>query len=189
MTPMTTTRLTWIRIEAGVCRYGDAGRPVAVSALWWTTTPVTYEHLGQRGRTPHAPVASMSQVQAARIAEQLGGRLPRAVEWEWMAAGPQKRRHPWGNQPWQPNLAQLAPCGEPSPAPVGSHPAGATPDGMLDVAGCVWEWTATPVMGCGYVIRGGSYASLPLYARCTFINAAPAELVSPGIGLRLVRPA
>jgi iron(II)-dependent oxidoreductase len=55
------------------------------------------------------------------------------------------------------------------------------------VAGNVWEWTASPAMGDGYVIRGGSYASAPLYAQCTFLNAAPAELRSAGIGLRVVR--
>ena len=44
-------------------------------------------------------------------------------------------------------------------------------------------------MGGGYVIRGGSYASKPLYARTTFLNAAPAELRSPGISVRPVRTA
>jgi iron(II)-dependent oxidoreductase len=42
-------------------------------------------------------------------------------------------------------------------------------------------------MGGGAVIRGGSFASTPAYAQCTFLNAAPAELRSPGIGLRVVR--
>lgn len=52
------------------------------------------------------------------------------------------------------------------------------------MAGNVWEWTATAVWGNGFVLHGGSYASPPLYAKCTFLNAAPAELRSPGIGLR-----
>ena len=70
---------------------------------------------------------------------------------------------------------------------MGRFPAGATPEGMLDVAGNVWEWTATAAMGNGYVIRGGSYASQPAYARTTFLNAAPAGLRSPGLGFRVVR--
>jgi len=184
-----TVPLTWTRIEAGVCRCGDAGRLLPVAALWWTNTPLTYDQIGEPGHSPDTPVASVNHAQAARIAERVGGRLPRAVEWEWMAAGPGRRRYPWGDDPWRPALAQLAPCGELFPAPVGRRPAGATPNGLFDVAGCVWEWTDTPVLGRGYVIRGASYASLPVYAQCTFINAAPAELASPGIGLRVVRPA
>jgi iron(II)-dependent oxidoreductase len=44
-------------------------------------------------------------------------------------------------------------------------------------------------MGTGFVVRGGSYASPLLYAQTTFLNAAPAELRSAGIGVRVVRDA
>ena len=183
-----TIPMSWTRVEGGVCRYGDAGRHVSVPSLWWTTTPVTLGQLGTIGY-PDAPVTGVTHADATAIAARLGGRLPRSVEWEWMAAGPSRRLYPWGDDPWRPSLAQLEPCGQRHPTPVGRHRNGATPEGLLDVAGCVWEWTATTVMGGGAVVRGGSYASAPLYARCTFLNAAPAELASPGIGLRVVRPA
>jgi iron(II)-dependent oxidoreductase len=104
-----------------------------------------------------------------------------------MAAGPGRRRYPWGEAEWDPSLANLLPAGSSGPVRAGRFPAGATPEGMLDVAGNVWEWTATPAMGNGYVIRGGSYASQPAYARTTFLNAAPAALRSPGLGFRVVR--
>jgi iron(II)-dependent oxidoreductase len=184
-----TPPLSWTRIEGGVCRYGDAGRRVPVPCLLWSTTPLTIGHLDAPGDDADGPLTGVSQADAAAIAQRLGGRLPRSVEWEWMAACPSRRLHPWGDDPWRPARAQLAPSGQYYPSPVGRHPAGATPDGMLDVAGCVWEWTATLTMGDGAVIRGGSYASVPLYARCTFLNAAPIELASPGIGLRVVRAA
>jgi iron(II)-dependent oxidoreductase len=181
--------LDWIEIRGGVCRFGDAGRSVAVPTLWWTSTPVAYGHLGKQraGFGPRFPVTEISQAEAITIAQELGGRLPRSVEWEWMAAGPRRRRWPWGDEAWQPALANLRDSGHGTATPVDTHPAGATPDGVLDVAGNVWEWTASKAMGDGAVIRGGSYAARPLYAQCTFINAAPAELRSPGIGLRLVR--
>jgi iron(II)-dependent oxidoreductase len=181
--------VTWVRVPGGTCRYGDAGRPVQVPDLEWAATPLTYAQADLGGGDPELPVASVSHPEAAALAARLGGRLPRSVEWEWAAAGAARRRYPWGEAPWAPEKALLAPCGHRSPSPVGRHPAGATPEGLLDLAGLVWEWTASPTMGGGFVIRGGSYASAPLYARCTFLNAAPAELASPGIGLRPVRPA
>ncbi|WP_045875809.1 SUMF1/EgtB/PvdO family nonheme iron enzyme [Pseudofrankia sp. DC12] len=178
--------LTWRFVEAGTCLFGDRLRPIAVPALWWTATPVTYTDLGS-GPGTDIPVTMVDWDGASNLARQLGGRLPRSVEWEWMAAGPGRRRYPWGDHEWAPGKAVLVPAGHEQPQTAGSCPLGATPEGLLDVAGNVWEWTATTVLGGGAVIRGGSYASPPLYAQCTFLNAAPAELRSPGIGFRLVR--
>jgi formylglycine-generating enzyme len=177
----------WLLIRGGLCRYGDAARLVQVPALRWTTTPVTCRYLGEHGPDADTPLTGVSYGQAAALAAALGGRLPRSAEWEWMAAGAVRRRYPWGDADWHPGRAVLLPSGMPGPVPAGSLPDGATPDGMLDVAGNVWEWTASAVMGDGRIIRGGSYASQPAYARTTFINAVPAELRSPGLGFRVVR--
>jgi sulfatase modifying factor 1 len=181
-----TAAPTWVLISGGRCRYGDQGRMVAVGDLYWTTTPVTARQLGITD-DPDLPVTSIDHEAAQEIAARFGGRLPRSTEWEWMAAGAQQRCYPWGDRPWNPSLANLRGSGIGRPVPTCAHPAGATPDGLLDVAGNVWEWTATSVMGDGFIIRGGSFAALPMYARCTFLNAAPTELRSPGIGLRVVR--
>lgn len=180
----------WVEIPAGVCNFGDAERRVPVQTLLWSRTPITYgnlqqeppDHLGLR-----YPVTDLSQVEASAVAERLGGRLPRSVEWEWMAAGAQRRRWPWGSSKWQAALANLRDSGHGTVTAVDTHPDGATPEGMLDVAGNVWEWTASTSMGDGAILRGGSYAAPPLYAQCTFLNAAPVELRSPGIGFRVVR--
>ena len=177
----------WVCVDGGRCLFGDDARPVQVRPLCWTTTPVTARHLGERGPGADIPVTGISHAEATNIAAELGGRLPRSAEWEWMAAGTARRRYPWGDAPWHPRRAALLPCGHPGPVPADEHPDGATPEGILDVAGNVWEWTATAVLGGGFVIRGGSYASQPLYAQTTFLNAAPAELRSAGIGLRVVK--
>ncbi|MBB5856378.1 formylglycine-generating enzyme family protein [Amycolatopsis umgeniensis] len=181
--------LEWIKIAGGLCAFGDTGRPVKVPTLLWTRTPLAYGHLPseQPGLGPRYPITEISHAEATQIAGRLGGRLPRSAEWEWMAAGPGRRRWPWGGAPWQPALANLRDSLHDTVTPVDTHPAGATPEGMLDVAGNVWEWTAGTTMSEGIVIRGGSYASPPLYAQCTFLNAAPAELRSRGIGMRVVR--
>lgn len=179
----------WILVDAGTCLFGDDARPLRVGALWWSATPITRDQLGMNGGDPDLPVTCLTHREAADAAERMGARLPRSVEWEFMAAGPERRLFPWGEQDWHPGRAALADAGHTGPVPVGRHRQGATPLGLQDVAGNVWEWTASAVMGGGYVIRGGSYASQQLYAHCTFLNAAPAELRSPGIGLRVVRPA
>lgn len=181
--------LDWIEVPGGICHFGDEVRPVLVHDLLWTRTPVIDAQL--RGDRPGFdglhPVTNVTHLQAAEIARRLGGRLPQSVEWEWMAAGTQRRRWPWGDEEWRPALANLRDSGHNSTSPVDAHPDGATPEGLLDVAGNVWEWTASATMGDGVVLRGGSYATSPLYAQCTFLNAAPAELRSPSIGFRMVR--
>ncbi|MFE3196846.1 formylglycine-generating enzyme family protein [Embleya sp. NPDC059237] len=175
----------WIRIDGGICAFGDTARPITVRTLWWTRTPVTPAQLDIDA--DDRPMTGLTHAQAADVAAHIGGRLPRSVEWEWAAAGAARRRYPWGDQVPTPAHANLREDGPGTATPVQAHALGATPDGLLDMAGNTWEWTASPVMGGGYIIRGGSCASPCLYARCTFLNAAPAELASPGIGLRVVR--
>jgi formylglycine-generating enzyme required for sulfatase activity len=135
------------------------------------------------------PVTGMTWQQASELASLLGGRLPTSPEWEWMA-GRGVRHYPWGgDEPCEADgvvRANIRGVGPDAVTPVGAVMAGATPDGLLDVAGNVWEWTATAVPS-GFVIRGGSYRALPLYTRCDFVTEAPGSLVSPGIGLRVVR--
>ena len=185
--------LLWAPVPGGTCRFGDAGRPRPVADLLVAVTPLTYRQLDRAGDVfdPDLPVTGIDHEVAGRLAAVVGGRLPSSVEWEWLAAGPEQRTFPWGGQPWSPSLARLRGPGSDhdSPGPVGCHPHGATPQGLLDLAGNVWEWTASPVMGDGYVIRGGSYAAKPLYGRSTFLNAVHAQRRSPGIGVRPVRPA
>ena len=181
--------IEWILVSGGTCRFGDAGRPIEVGPLWWTATAVTHGHVGDTANpdTAALPVTRIDHAEADAVARSLGGRLPRSVEWEWMASGPEVRTYPWGEEPWQPSRANLRGSGVGRPLPVGACPAGATPDGLLDVAGNVWEWTSSSVLGDGAVIRGASYNSLALYTRSRFLNAAPRWLRSPGIGFRVVR--
>jgi sulfatase modifying factor 1 len=181
--------LEWIEVPGGVCAFGDDATPVSVPTLLWTRSPITHGNLcgDHPGTAAGLPLTRISHAEATAVATRLSGRLPRSVEWEWMATGPARRRWPWGEQPWQPDLANLIDSGYARTSPVTAHARGATPEGLLDVAGNVWEWTASTTMGGGAIIRGGSYAASPLYAQCTFLNAAPVEWRSPGIGLRVVR--
>ncbi|MFQ5641218.1 MAG: SUMF1/EgtB/PvdO family nonheme iron enzyme, partial [bacterium] len=65
-------------------------------------------------------------------------RLPKEKEWEW-AAGGGKRKYPWGDKEPDKTRANFGQeVGHTTP--VGSYPEGATPDGLMDMAGNVWEW-------------------------------------------------
>lgn len=137
------------------------------------------------GRHAH-PVNCVDQRQATAYCAWLGKRLPTEEEWEYAARGRDSRKFPWGNQP--PDATRLNACGTecppnlgakrffpvppmyptsdgwPETAPVGSFPAGRSAQGVLDLAGNVWEWTATPyraydgsVSEDKPVLRGGSW--------------------------------
>jgi iron(II)-dependent oxidoreductase len=154
-----------------------------VADLLWARTPLISDD-GRAG----VPLTHVSWREASAIAAAVGGRLPTCAEWAWMAAGQARRRYPWGVEPWTPSKANLRGSGLGGPTPVHIHPAGATPHGVIDVAGNVWEWTATTVRGHGAVIRGGSYQSPARYASCSYDgNVVPPSLRSAGIGVRVVR--
>jgi iron(II)-dependent oxidoreductase len=174
-----------------------------VGDLWWWTTAVTRAQAFRTGVTPPRPlptgadepcldgidellpVTGLSWSEAVVVAHGLGGRLPTSAEWEWMA-GAGVRRYPWGQAEPTGRHANLRATGPSRTTVVGSYPLGTTVDGLCDVAGNVWEWTASRVPGGGAIVRGGSYHSLPLYARCMFVNEIPVETVSAGVGLRPV---
>jgi formylglycine-generating enzyme required for sulfatase activity len=180
------TTVTWLPVPGGTCLYGDTARSRSVPDLLVAATPLTATQCGL-GESD-LPITGINYDDAVRFAAEAGGRLPTSVEWEWIAAGPHRRRFPWGDEPWHPGRALLTGGGQTprGPEPVGQRPAGASAQGVLDLAGNVWEWTSSPAMGDGRIIRGGSYASPPLYAQTTFLNAAPAERRSPGISVRPV---
>ena len=146
------------------------------------------------------PVTWVGIEDARAYAAWAGKRLPREWEWQYAAQGTDGRRYPWGNA-WHAEAAPAPELGRtmPNPPPVGAHPAGASPFGVEDLVGSVWQWTDEyhDDRIRAAVLRGGS-AYQPQTSHWYFPQAyalnehgkyllmAPAKDRSAGIGFRCV---
>ena len=135
---------------------------------------------------PSHPVVHVSAADAEAYCSAQGERLPTEAEWELAARSLDRRIFPWG-EAWQDNRANWSPAGDGGPKPVGSFTPGDTPKGQHDLAGNVWEWTATSVPD-GRLLKGGSWKEgNPANLRAAARLSLPADYTSADVGFRCVR--
>jgi formylglycine-generating enzyme required for sulfatase activity len=158
-------------VAAGVCR--KAGERISDNTIAYDAVFFADNY----------PVVGVNLNDATTFCQWVGGRLPTEVEWERAARGGDGRRYPWGDT-FDSSRANL---GSGHPSPVGSFPAGASPYGVLDMAGNVFEWTATQEGG-NYVIRGGGWSKYYFRGRVTDrgTQLAP-DFANYDIGFRCAR--
>jgi formylglycine-generating enzyme required for sulfatase activity len=151
------------------------------------------QYLVDSGYGDH-PVVEVTWYGANAFCTENGKRLPTEAEWEKAARGTTVRAYPWGDSSPTCALANFDYCVGDT-APVGSYPSGASPYGVLDMAGNVWEWVADwylssyyqscetgcsnptgPVDGNCKVLRGGGW-----YYYDGSLRAAGRDGTYPGI--------
>ena len=136
------------------------------------------------------PVIQVSWQDTKAFCDWAGLALPTEEQWEKAARGTDGRIWPWGNEPptaehcnFNANVGDTTPVGQYSPK-------GDSPYGCADMAGNVWEWTASwydRTLG-GRVLRGGSwYYNQELVRVSIRVNYTP-NLADYNIGFRPVVP-
>jgi formylglycine-generating enzyme required for sulfatase activity len=141
------------------------GRPLPPGPFW--------------GVHDNFPVAFVRWDEAKAYCEWVGGRLPTEAEREKATRGTDGRMWPWGSDPPSPERGVFRRAwGELGPDAVGIRPAGASPYGLLDTGGNMWEWCEDwwdpdyfksspkkdppgPKAGQARVVKGGSWDSRP----------------------------
>lgn len=157
------------------------------TGIWWRV------RFGVRERVPaREPVMHVSFHEAQAYAAWAGKRLPTETEWEkaarWDPATGRSRRYPWGDEDPGAGHANLGQR-HLRPAEAGAYPRGASPLGVQQLIGDVWEWTSSPFRGYpGFtafpypeyslaffgpdyrVLRGGSFGTDAVAVRGSFRN-------------------
>ncbi len=152
---------------------------------------------GKADRDNH-PVNCVDWKQARAFCSWMGKKLPSEEQWEYAARGTDGRKYPWGNNPPGTQLCWYVDGAgtRRSTCSVGSYPAGASPFGLLDMAGNVWEWTESGYSE-GYdhkrtttarANRGGSwFASHPSLLRAADRVRAIPSAIGSFLGFRCAR--
>lgn len=152
----------------------------------------------QRNR-PHHPVVGVTCFEAEAYCRWLSAekgcrvRLPTEDEWERAARGDDRRPYPWG-EVFDPSLANTWESDLRDTVPAASVSGDISPFGVMDMAGNVQEWTASPYTrfpgevlpeGPLRIVRGGSFNDTAYGSRTSYRRAYPPGYYFPFLGFRV----
>jgi iron(II)-dependent oxidoreductase len=201
-------KMVSVYIPAGTFKMGQSGdnrndgpqHSVTLDAFWMNRTPVTNAMYARcvlaggcnnpirKSINPHYynstfanhPVVYVTWYDAQKYCAWVGGGLPTEAQWERAAGGNGSRMYPWGGRAPNPDLANVNHFYN-TTTKVGSHPAGASPFGVLDMGGDVREWVfdwyspiykhepadnpTGPAKGQLKVLRGASWNDPIIFSR------------------------
>ena len=136
---------------------------------------------------PQCPAMGIEWIQAYKYCKWAGKRLPNELEWEAAARGNSTNTWPWGNDYLPQNANTFGKeDGYLFAAPVASFPMGASPFGVMDMSGNVWEWVKTESKS-SHLVKGGGWTSYTNQSKISFRNSVNAKLKNPTFGFRCAR--
>ena len=223
--------IEWVAIPGGVLSMGSSAHrdalaqpaempthDVGLPSYWIARCPITnYQYQAFVFATEHPcpphwrngtfpdgkqdhPVVNISWPDALAFCHWANVQLPSEAEWEWAARGSDTRLWPWGNEPPTPMRCNFG-LMIANTTPVAFFPGGATPHGVQDMAGNVWEWTRSLWLPYPYqaddrreneaaiglrVVRGGSFDSEARQVRCAHRSAINPAYGYDDVGMRVV---
>jgi len=195
-----------VLIPAGDFLMGDQKQSVHLDAFYIDKVPVTNAQYakfveatghpppphweGSGGTYPpdraNHPVVFVNWFDAQDYAAWAGKWLLTEAQWEKAARGTDGRVYPWGDW-FDKVMCNASEAGIGGTTPVGKYsPFGDSPYKVCDMAGNVWEWTATDWApgSSSKVQRGGSFANRGSYARCAYRYLGLPEPRNPNVGFR-----
>jgi len=200
--------IDWVEIPAGpflmggideedTRSYPNPQRRVSVASFCISRFPITtaqfdsflaaggHETLASE-ESPHHPRVDVNWEEAYAFCEWLGEKLGRVIrlpseeEWEKSARGLDGRLFPEGND-YSPGRHAFG-----GVVPVWQNPLGASPFGVLDMIGNVWQWTDSKREDSeSYVTRGGASRNPTWSKRCAFRRSQPPDSRESTLGFRI----